>query len=179
MSEHLDDSQGRQEARADDLAAHKVLGSSVAAGTVIGAAGAIALWQFVDTAREFSLPALVAQCLLSGAGFGLMTGAMWLAMRATFVQREKLTTHARPWYRFTRWQIVESVVWVAIGLAIIKANFAMSQEMKNSIWIFSFVLAGPAFGAAIGSLMGQRFLCAMFGLPVWLLGVVLWFLLFR
>jgi hypothetical protein len=89
--------------------------------------------------------------------------------------------------RISKGQVLESVIWIALGLGMIKAIADFGQEawFNNTILLFSMPLPGPLLGLACAALLiprrfalaahlGLRLLCAASGFLVWLPILWLW-----
>jgi len=82
----------------------------------------------------------------------------------------------KPRFHFTIWQIIESVFWASVAMAMVAVIDKYGQEawFNNDILLFTGFLPGPLFGAAVGSLFGKRAICSVIGFFVWLVVMWLW-----
>jgi hypothetical protein len=77
-------------------------------------------------------------------------------------------TPPRRRFQFSILQILECMLWVGIGAAMVGwMSTVISQAwFNNSILIFTIFLPGVPFGAAVGALFRQRLIGAVVGVPV-------------
>ena len=74
--------------------------------------------------------------------------------------------------RFTLWELLTSIFWMAVGLAgILLAQARLPPNpsldgLARTLDLFGPLLAGASFGAAVGVLFKKQLACAVVGIAI-------------